>query len=100
MYVNNDGTLAGGVSGDDVIITGDVGPYLGTLLTGEVVAFGYLDFPDLQTDRFFFRFRATGGRLYDAGLYLGRDIGAKLVTGTRPGTSRSTGPSEPTSTPV
>ena len=68
--VNAAGVFVGGISGDDVVITGRVtapglGVVDGVLLTGEVKAFGYHDSPD----EFDMRVSITGGHL--ASFFLG-----------------------------
>jgi hypothetical protein len=82
--VNSSGVLAGGVAGDDLILTGDidttgdgVADYSGVLLTGEVLEFGFLNFAG-STDLFDLRFRVTGGAL--APLYGSNDIGVSLTS--------------------
>ncbi len=70
--VDNSGNLIGGVSGNDFVLTGSAtGPgntsYTGTLLTGEVVAFGSRELG--STDRFQLVFQVTGGTM--ASLYTG-----------------------------
>ena len=41
FYVDGSGNLTGGVGGDDLVITGDVGTYSGNLITGEISSFGW-----------------------------------------------------------
>jgi hypothetical protein len=63
------GQLIGGVAGDDFTLSGTVSravgsvtkTYTGTLLTGEITAFGFLE--SGATDQFDFRFAGTGGSL-------------------------------------
>jgi len=71
--------LTGGVSGDDLVITGtvDLGGgdvRSGVLLTAEVLGFGFLDAG--ATDVYDFRFDVTGGLLSD--LYTNEDLGVTL----------------------
>ena len=78
FYVDESGNLYAGIGGDDLVITGvidvdgDAIPeYSGTLLTGEVTAFGWLNIPPTTFDAFDFTFDATGGLLssfYDPGI--------------------------------
>jgi hypothetical protein len=78
--VNNSGNLVGGVPGHDFVMTGTVSDgvntYTGTLLTGEVTAFGFLNVG--TTDFFDFRFTVTGGTM--AGLFAGKDIGVSYAS--------------------
>jgi len=67
--VGTGGRLIGGVLGPDLIVWGVVDveldgtpEYSGTLLTGEILQFGYLD-TGTSTDYFDMLFRATGGAL-------------------------------------
>jgi hypothetical protein len=74
--------VAAGVPGADFVLTGTVtkqgGPtYTGTLLTGEIVEFGYFNFGGTVSDLFDFRFVVTGGAL--APLYAGNDLGVSLT---------------------
>lgn len=91
IKVDNSGNLLGGVPGDDIVLTGDIdinGDSLidvsGTLLTGEIVEFGYLDVGSGSTaDKYDFRFTPTGGALfaqvpYD--FYQGKDIGVTTIS--------------------
>ncbi|MCK6456589.1 MAG: hypothetical protein L6Q92_08685 [Phycisphaerae bacterium] len=78
------GNLVGGIPGDDLLIVGQVDAdgngsidYSGTLLTGEVDAFGFRD-SGLTTDEYDFRFRVTGGSL--ASLYGNNDIGVVVTS--------------------
>jgi hypothetical protein len=83
IRVDNAGNLIGGVAGSDLTVVGtidannngvaDPGEYTGTLLTGEVTQFGFLNAAVGTTDRYDFRFTPTGGSLYS--LYAGSDIG-------------------------
>ena len=80
VQVNNGGFLVGGVAGDDIVVTGTTAnaqgvPYTGTLLTGEVTAFGFKE--GGSVDRFDFRFHVTGGAL--AALFTGQDIGLVMT---------------------
>ena len=77
IQVDNAGQLVGGVAGPDLVLTGvidvngDGSPDLsGTLLTGEVTHFGFLNVG--TTDRYDFRFTPTGGAM--SSYYLGNDI--------------------------
>lgn len=82
IQVANDGSLAGGVAGDDLVITGSVDvngdfvpDYSGTLITGEVIGFGYEDGgPNLAF--FDFRVQITGGAM--AAEFPGQDLAIKL----------------------
>ena len=83
INVNNDGTLRGGVPLDDLVVIGAVdttGDNVlnadGVLLTGEIIAFGFLN--GGTTDTYDFRFVATGGLL--APLYANQDIGFVLTS--------------------
>lgn len=77
FLVDEFGNFAGGVAGDDLFITGgidtngngviDGGELSGTLLTGEITKFGWLDIPPTTIDAFDYRFDVTGGLL--AGFY-------------------------------
>ena len=78
IRVDNAGTLLGGVSGDDFVMTGQVdGTLNGTLLTGEIVQFGFLNATG-TTDTFDFRFRVTGGTL--APLFACQEFGVLLTS--------------------
>lgn len=82
VLVDETGALIGGVSGDDLIVTGETVDPQGNvlkspLLLGEVLEFGYLDSGG-PTDEFDFRFEVTGGSL--AGFYVGKDIGVTLMS--------------------
>ncbi len=84
IEVDSTGTLVGGSVGDDFALIGDVdlnGDFVvdasGSLLTGEILAFGHQDSGGL-TDNYDFRFQITGGLLTTGALaadYLGKDIG-------------------------
>ncbi len=84
IRVDDTGAVIGGIDGDDLVITGTVTvggeDFSGTLLTGEIVAFGYYDTIDSSgdstTDQFDFRFTPTGGTLMP--FYQGKDIGVRL----------------------
>ena len=88
IKVDNAGNLIGGVPGDDFSLTGtidmngngvaDAGDISGTLLTGEVLQFGYEDSAG-TTDKFDFRFQPTGGLLVNP-YYQGKDIGISLTS--------------------
>jgi hypothetical protein len=71
INVDNAGNLLGGVEGPDLLITGSI-PTIGagTLLTGEISRFGFLDD---GPDQFDFRFTPTGGLLKS--YFSGQDIG-------------------------
>jgi uncharacterized repeat protein (TIGR01451 family) len=78
--VSNTGVLLGGVSGNDLTLTGTTTDqfavtYTGTLLTGEIVAFGSRDIG--TTDRFELRFVVTGGLL--ASQFAGKEIGVVIA---------------------
>lgn len=82
FLVNNTGNFVGGVAGNDLVINGTFSynnqNYSGTLLTGEVYAFGWKasDYP-----QFDFAFNVTGGAL--APLYLasiGGDVSMSEVS--------------------
>ena len=79
-----DGNLVGGLPGPDLIIVGQVDEdgdgdfdHDGTLLTGEILSFGFQDTTTF-TDQYDFRFAATGGSLEP--LYAGRDIGVTVLS--------------------
>jgi hypothetical protein len=83
IRVGTSGGLLGGVLGDDLILTGVVDQdhdgtpeYSGTLLTGEVLAFGFQD-TGTTTDRYDMLFAATGGELLGV---LGSDYIGVTVT--------------------
>ena len=84
LHVDAVGQLVGGVAGDDFVMhggsdpNGDFVPELnGTLLTGEVIAFGFTDTGTAQ-DRFSARIRVTGGLL--ASYFAGKDIGLIMTS--------------------
>lgn len=85
VQVNNFGTLVGGVTGPDLVISGRVqrivgtvtNTYIGLLLTGEVTAFGYQD-SGTVVDNYDFRFTPTGGLLQS--LFQCDHIGVTLVS--------------------
>ncbi len=69
IRVSGSGELLGGLAGPDLLIEGVIDmdgdgtpEYSGTLITGEVVAFGYQD-TGASTDFFDFVFELTGGQL-------------------------------------
>ncbi len=80
IQVDDTGALIGGVDGDDLVITGVVNvggfDFSGTLLTGEIIAFGYHDTVGSSTDEFDFRFTPTGGTLMP--LFTSKDIGVRM----------------------
>jgi len=84
--LNSSCTLVGGVAGDDLIIAGEVDldgdgivDVSGTLLTGEVGQFGFLDSgAGSFTDLYDFRFYVTGGQL--ASLYTNNDLGIVVTS--------------------
>ena len=69
IQVDNSGNLIGGVDGADLLVQGvaTIGgkTYSGTLLTGEIEAFGFKNTigNPLSTDNFDFKFTSTGGEL-------------------------------------
>lgn len=63
FYVDEAGNFLGGVSGDDLVITGAVDGYSSPLLTGEVTNFGWTYIGG--TLWFDFTFDATCGSLYE-----------------------------------
>lgn len=78
IVVDDAGSLVGGTPGDDFVLTGDLdidGDFIvdfsGTLLTGEITAFGFEEAG--ATDNYDFRFTITGGLI--AGEYAGQDLG-------------------------
>jgi hypothetical protein len=80
VNVANTGALMGGVTGSDFTLTGTVtddqnNTYSGTLLTGEVMQFGFRELG--TTDRFELRFVVTGGTL--ASRFAGKDIGIVIT---------------------
>ncbi|HKQ48839.1 MAG TPA: hypothetical protein VJZ71_12280 [Phycisphaerae bacterium] len=84
-FINDTGGVAGGVSGDDLIVIGEVDgddpdtlpDYSGVLLTGEILQFGFED-TGTSTDRYDFRFALTGGQL--ASFFSGMDIGVVVTS--------------------
>jgi hypothetical protein len=72
IQVDSAGQLAGGVAGDDLVLTGTLAGtgYSGTLLTGEIIEYGIRNAG--ATDFLDFRFRVTGGSL--APLFAGQDL--------------------------
>lgn len=82
IEVDDTGSLVGGVSGDDLEVVGEVDldgdttiDASGTLLTGEILAFGFADSPSPSTTDFYdFRFQPTGGLLVGLGVYGGVDL--------------------------
>jgi len=87
FLVNNAGNFAGGVAGDDLIINGSFNynnqSYSGTLLTGEVTAFGWQDVPNTTYALFDFSFNATGGALlpwYGLQSNLGGDVASSEIS--------------------
>ncbi len=82
--IDESGSFVSGAPGDDFVVMGEVTAsgtlYSGTLLTGEIVSFGFEETGTtflIPTDLFDFRIQITGGAL--APLYSGRDI-AMTVT--------------------
>ena len=82
IEVDETGRLVGGVAGDDLVVQGSVdvdgdaiADYTGTLLTGEILAFGAENTGATSgaTDQYDFRFQVTGGSM--SSLYAGKDIG-------------------------
>jgi hypothetical protein len=81
FLVNNAGNFVGGVAGNDLVINGSFSYnnqiYSGTLLTGEVTAFGWQNVPNTTYALFDFSFNATGGALlpwYAPSNYRGGDV--------------------------
>lgn len=81
ILVDSGGNLVGGVASDDLVVTGDldlnfdfVPDFSGTLLTGEILAFGFENQGAL--DDFDFRFVPTGGALLS--FYASGDLGVTL----------------------
>ena len=86
LQVDNAGNLVGGVTGDDLVVEGQIDRYGdgtidfdGVLLTGEIVDFGWLD-SGSTTDQYDFRFTPTGGDLVTAGFFDGMDIGVTMIS--------------------
>lgn len=77
IMVDFTGSLTGGVIGDDLLVTGDVDTYSGTLLTAEVSQFGYFDSGG-TTDSFDFLFSITGGALASEFGGTGADLAVRL----------------------
>lgn len=76
FHVDDTGAFSGGVVGDDFVLTGtadldfdNVPDLSGTLLTGEVTAFGFADGSPTTTDSYDLRLTVTGGALAAPGLY-------------------------------
>lgn len=68
IRVDNSGNLIGGVVGDDFIVRGDIDvdsdsvvDFSGTLITGEILEFGFQDIA--STDQYDYRLQFTGGAL-------------------------------------
>ncbi len=85
IEVGPDGSLVGGVVGDDLIIVGEVDEdgdnivdFAGVLLTGEVLGFGFLDTGQISTDEYDLRFQVTGGEL--APFSVGQEIGVTVTS--------------------
>jgi len=81
INVDNSGALTGEPAGDDLVVEGVIDldwdgkpEFEGVLLTGEALAFGYLD--SGVTDQYDFRFAPTGGELMS--YFDGKDIGMVL----------------------
>lgn len=86
IYLDAAGNVTGGVAGPDFQMVGSIDTngdgtpeYSGVLLSGEILAFGWLnaDVWPLNVDLMDFRFFATGGSLLP--LYGGSDIGLQLT---------------------
>lgn len=84
VQVDATGAVISGVPGDDLKIVGQVDvdgngsiDYAGTLLTGEILGFGFLD-SGTATDQYDFRFKLTGGLL--ASYFTGKDIGVTVTS--------------------
>lgn len=80
--VDSFGSLIGGVPGGDIVITGsvnlpDLGTFSGTLLTGEITAFGFRD-TGTTSDLYDFTFTLTGGVIRH--LFPGETIGVTIVS--------------------
>lgn len=80
VKIDNSGQLIGGVPGDDLTISGDITigstPYSGSLLTGEILDYGYQDNGPHTTSAFEYVFQITGGQL--ASFYAGKDFDVLL----------------------
>jgi hypothetical protein len=74
------GALVSGVAGDDFVLTGILGTsgYSGTLLTGEVLSFAFIDDAS-DTDSAELRLQVTGGSLATHSGFVGKDIGVLLT---------------------
>jgi hypothetical protein len=79
IEVDDTGSLVGGVPGDDLSITGDIGAGLVVLLTGEILEFGFEEAG--VTDSFDFLFAVTGGAL--SGLISTGWVGVELFSEDR-----------------
>jgi hypothetical protein len=84
IQVDNDGNLIGGVSGDDLVIQGGidlngdgVADVSGTLLTGEIAAFG-AEATGTNVAKYDFLFTPTGGQL--ASYYSGQELGIVMTS--------------------
>src|SRR4029079_11066444 len=68
VLIDNSGNLAGGLPGDDFVLKGTIihgaTTYSGTLLTGEIIQFGFLE--SGSTDQYEFRVMTTGGLVMDS----------------------------------
>jgi hypothetical protein len=84
VVVNATGGLVGGVSGDYLVVSGDVtldsSSYSGDLLTGEVTGFGFLNSVGVDTDYYDFTFKLTGGLLADLFGGVGAEVGVSLTS--------------------
>ncbi len=81
IKVDQNGNLISGTNGADLVIEGEfrsegMEQYGGTMLTGEIIGFGYLD-TGTVIDQYDFRFRPTGGTLMP--FFEGKDIGMVLT---------------------
>jgi len=84
ILVDDSGALIGGVPGDDLSVIGELtladGSLLsGTLLTAEIIDFGFHN-PGGTTDLFDFLFDVTGGLLADLFGGVSADIGVTLMS--------------------
>ncbi len=79
FILDANGNVVGGVPGDDLELVGTVNGFSGVLLTGEIDAFGFLNFG--TTDYFDARFTVTGGQWAEAGLFEGSTIFVSWVAG-------------------
>jgi len=65
--VDSDGDLIDRAAEDDLMVTGTMDidgiPFSGELLTGEIIAFGWLDTGATTNDKYMFQFEPTGGAL-------------------------------------